>query len=155
MGNFFVMGVFHALTKPTLWVHIFRLKQNFVCLDLKLSVLQNDTVIYFFIDLFHFFSRDVFGKTPELLQRLSDSSEENTATPDLLVALFYLPPQHLHEYGRLLLKLATCFEVVCRVDIKPFIHLNAVISPKLRADGPYLPEQRHLLVVTLSLCPQS
>lgn len=31
---------------------------------------------------------------------------------DLLVALFYLPTRHLHEYGRLLLKLATCFEVV-------------------------------------------
>lgn len=72
VGNFFVMGGFHALTKPSL---------------------------------------DVFGKTPELLQRLSESSEDNTATPDLLVALFYLPPQHLHGYGRLLLKLATCFEV--------------------------------------------
>lgn len=31
---------------------------------------------------------------------------------DLLMALFYLPTRHLHEYGRLLLKLATCFEVV-------------------------------------------
>lgn len=31
---------------------------------------------------------------------------------DLLVALFYLPTRHLHEYGRLLLKLGTCFEVV-------------------------------------------
>lgn len=31
---------------------------------------------------------------------------------DLLVALFYLPTRHLHEYSRLLLKLATCFEVV-------------------------------------------
>jgi len=31
---------------------------------------------------------------------------------DLLVALFYLPTQHIHDYGRLLLKLATCFEVV-------------------------------------------
>lgn len=31
---------------------------------------------------------------------------------DLLVALFYLPTQHLPEYSRLLLKLATCFEVV-------------------------------------------
>ncbi|XP_014847120.1 PREDICTED: alsin isoform X1 [Poecilia mexicana] len=72
VGNFFVMGGFHALTKPSL---------------------------------------DVFGKSPELLQRLSECSEENTATSDLLVALFYLPTQHLHEYGRLLLKLATCFEV--------------------------------------------
>lgn len=31
---------------------------------------------------------------------------------DLLVALFDLPTCHLHEYSRLLLKLATCFEVV-------------------------------------------
>lgn len=31
---------------------------------------------------------------------------------DLLVALFYLPALHLPEYSRLLLKLATCFEVV-------------------------------------------
>lgn len=31
---------------------------------------------------------------------------------DLLVALFYLPMQHLPESSRLLLKLATCFEVV-------------------------------------------
>ncbi|XP_054603565.2 alsin isoform X2 [Nothobranchius furzeri] len=56
-------------------------------------------------------SLDVFGKIPEPLQRLSESSEENLAVPDLLVALFYLPNLHLHEYGRLLLKLATCFEV--------------------------------------------
>lgn len=34
---------------------------------------------------------------------------------DLLVALFYLPTRHLHEYSRLLLKLATCFEVVGRL----------------------------------------
>ncbi|KAM4711014.1 alsin isoform 2-T2 [Anableps anableps] len=72
VGNFFVMGGFHALTKPSL---------------------------------------DIFGKSPELLQRLSECSEENTATSDLLVTLFYLPTQHLHEYSRLLLKLATCFEV--------------------------------------------
>ncbi|KAM6958516.1 alsin isoform 1-T1 [Tautogolabrus adspersus] len=56
-------------------------------------------------------SLDFFGKTPELLQKLSECSEENPAMSDLLVALFYLPTRHLHEYGRLLLKLATCFEV--------------------------------------------
>ncbi|XP_070786549.1 alsin [Enoplosus armatus] len=56
-------------------------------------------------------SLDFFGKSPELLQRLSECSEENPAMADLLVALFYLPTRHLHEYGRLLLKLATCFEV--------------------------------------------
>ncbi|XP_038138040.1 alsin isoform X2 [Cyprinodon tularosa] len=72
VGNFFVMGGFHALTKPSL---------------------------------------DIFGKTPELLQRLLESGEENASTSDLLTALFYLPLQHLHEYSRLLLKLTTCFEV--------------------------------------------
>uniref|UniRef100_A0A665SZI5 VPS9 domain-containing protein n=1 Tax=Echeneis naucrates TaxID=173247 RepID=A0A665SZI5_ECHNA len=56
-------------------------------------------------------SLDFFGKTPELLQRLSECSEENPTMADLLVALFYLPTRHIHEYGRLLLKLATCFEV--------------------------------------------
>ncbi|XP_070711889.1 alsin isoform X2 [Pempheris klunzingeri] len=56
-------------------------------------------------------SLDLFGKSPEQLQRLSECSEENPAMADLLVALFYLPTRHLHEYGRLLLKLATCFEV--------------------------------------------
>ncbi|XP_035501348.1 alsin isoform X1 [Scophthalmus maximus] len=56
-------------------------------------------------------SLDFFGKSPDLLQRLSDCSEENAPVADLLLALFYLPTRHLHEYGRLLLKLATCFEV--------------------------------------------
>uniref|UniRef100_A0A8C7JN54 Alsin Rho guanine nucleotide exchange factor ALS2 n=1 Tax=Oncorhynchus kisutch TaxID=8019 RepID=A0A8C7JN54_ONCKI len=72
VGNFLVMGGFHALAKPSL---------------------------------------DFFGKCPELLQRLAESSEENIPLSDLLVALFYLPMRHLHEYGRLLLKLGTCFEV--------------------------------------------
>ncbi|XP_078099408.1 alsin isoform X1 [Sander vitreus] len=56
-------------------------------------------------------SLDFFGKSPELLKRLSECSEENPSMADLLVALFFLPTRHLHEYGRLLLKLATCFEV--------------------------------------------
>ncbi|XP_069554413.1 alsin isoform X2 [Brachyistius frenatus] len=56
-------------------------------------------------------SLDFFGKSPELLQKLSECSEENPAMADLLVALFYLPTRHLQEYGRLLLKLGTCFEV--------------------------------------------
>ncbi|XP_035248403.1 alsin isoform X3 [Anguilla anguilla] len=73
VGNFLVMGGFHALAKPSL---------------------------------------DFFGKSPELLQRLAESSEESAPLSDLLAALFYLPVRHLHEYGRLLLKLATCFEVV-------------------------------------------
>ncbi|XP_061082643.1 alsin isoform X1 [Conger conger] len=54
---------------------------------------------------------DVFGKTPGLLQRLVEGSEESAPPGDLLVALFYQPLSHLHQYGRLLLKLATCYEV--------------------------------------------
>ncbi|XP_061898936.1 alsin isoform X1 [Entelurus aequoreus] len=54
---------------------------------------------------------DFFGKSHELLQRLAECTEENLAIPDILVALFSLPMNHLQEYGRLLLKLATCFEV--------------------------------------------
>uniref|UniRef100_A0AAQ6IBX4 VPS9 domain-containing protein n=1 Tax=Anabas testudineus TaxID=64144 RepID=A0AAQ6IBX4_ANATE len=63
------------------------------------------------LTFFVFSQRDFFGKGPELLQRLSECSEENPSMADLLVALFYLPARHLHEYDRLLLKLGTCFEV--------------------------------------------
>ncbi|XP_036395976.1 alsin isoform X2 [Megalops cyprinoides] len=68
-------------------------------------------------------SLDFFGKSPELLQRLAETSEENVPLSDLLVALFYLPVRHLHEYGRLLLKLATCFEVV-RTDGQTLSHTS-------------------------------
>ncbi|XP_066543467.1 alsin isoform X2 [Amia ocellicauda] len=56
-------------------------------------------------------SLDFFGKSPELLQRLSETNDESVPLSDLLLTLFYLPIRHLHEYGRVLLKLATCFEV--------------------------------------------
>lgn len=55
---------------------------------------------------------DVFGKGAEVVQRLSECSEEGLPLADVLAHLFYLPIKHLHEYGRLLLKLATCYEVV-------------------------------------------
>uniref|UniRef100_A0A8C7K200 Alsin Rho guanine nucleotide exchange factor ALS2 n=1 Tax=Oncorhynchus kisutch TaxID=8019 RepID=A0A8C7K200_ONCKI len=42
---------------------------------------------------------------------LSESSEDKVPLLDLLVLLFYSPMQHIHEYARLLLKLATCFDV--------------------------------------------
>ncbi|XP_051753077.1 alsin isoform X1 [Ctenopharyngodon idella] len=54
---------------------------------------------------------DVFGKGAEVVQRLSECSEEGLPLADILAHLFYLPIKHLHEYGRLLLKLATCYEV--------------------------------------------
>ncbi|XP_061632291.1 alsin isoform X1 [Phyllopteryx taeniolatus] len=56
-------------------------------------------------------SLDLFGKSPELLQRLAECCEGNLTVVELLVMLFCLPTLHLQEYGRLLLKLATCFEV--------------------------------------------
>ncbi|XP_047432727.1 alsin isoform X2 [Mugil cephalus] len=56
-------------------------------------------------------SLDFFGKSPELLQKLTECSEENPPMADLLAALFYLPTRHIHEYDRVLLKLSTCFEV--------------------------------------------
>ncbi|XP_015214850.2 alsin isoform X1 [Lepisosteus oculatus] len=56
-------------------------------------------------------SLDFFGKSPELLHRLSETNDESVPLCDLLQVLLYLPIRHLHEYGRVLLKLATCFEV--------------------------------------------
>ncbi|XP_046887428.1 alsin isoform X2 [Hypomesus transpacificus] len=53
---------------------------------------------------------DVFGKSPEVLQRLAESSDDSTSPSDLLTALFHLPLLHLQQYARLLLKLAGCFE---------------------------------------------
>uniref|UniRef100_A0A8C1NHU8 Alsin Rho guanine nucleotide exchange factor ALS2 b n=1 Tax=Cyprinus carpio TaxID=7962 RepID=A0A8C1NHU8_CYPCA len=54
---------------------------------------------------------DVFGKGAEVVQKLSKCSEEGLPLADILAHLFYLPIKHLHDYGRLLLKLATCYEV--------------------------------------------
>ncbi|XP_028835447.1 alsin isoform X2 [Denticeps clupeoides] len=56
-------------------------------------------------------SQDVFGKGCDVLLRLVESTDENTGAAELLLSLFYLPTQHLQEYSRLLLKLATCYEV--------------------------------------------
>ncbi|XP_061685689.1 alsin isoform X3 [Syngnathoides biaculeatus] len=56
-------------------------------------------------------SLDLFGKSLELLQRFAECTEVNLTVAELLVMLFYLPALHIQEYGRLLLKLATCFEV--------------------------------------------
>ncbi|XP_043097175.1 alsin isoform X2 [Puntigrus tetrazona] len=54
---------------------------------------------------------DVFGKGAEVVQKLSECPEEGLPLADVLAHLFYLPIKHLHEYARLLLKLATCYEV--------------------------------------------
>uniref|UniRef100_A0A3B4EDF7 VPS9 domain-containing protein n=1 Tax=Pygocentrus nattereri TaxID=42514 RepID=A0A3B4EDF7_PYGNA len=55
--------------------------------------------------------QDVFGKGAEAVQKLSECCEDGATLADVLINLFYLPVRHLHEYGRLLLKLATCYEV--------------------------------------------
>ncbi|XP_030636935.1 alsin [Chanos chanos] len=55
--------------------------------------------------------QDVFGKGSEVVQKLAECSEEGMSVAEALASLFYVPIGHLHEYGRLLLKLATCFEV--------------------------------------------
>uniref|UniRef100_A0A8C4Z9M6 Alsin Rho guanine nucleotide exchange factor ALS2 n=1 Tax=Gadus morhua TaxID=8049 RepID=A0A8C4Z9M6_GADMO len=72
--------------------------------DLQTLLLLNHAHI--FLDAY----REVFGKTLDPLLRLSESPEEGPAS-DHLMALFALPLGHLGEYGRLLLKLATCYEV--------------------------------------------
>ncbi|XP_049335273.1 alsin isoform X1 [Astyanax mexicanus] len=55
--------------------------------------------------------QDVFGKGAEVVQKLSEGCEDGAMLADILSHLFYLPVRHLHEYGHLLLKLATCYEV--------------------------------------------
>uniref|UniRef100_A0A4W4FDB9 Alsin-like PH-like domain-containing protein n=1 Tax=Electrophorus electricus TaxID=8005 RepID=A0A4W4FDB9_ELEEL len=54
--------------------------------------------------------QDVFGKGAELVHKLSECTEEAASMTEVLTHLFYLPIRHLHEYGRLLLKLAVCYE---------------------------------------------
>ncbi|KAK6315502.1 hypothetical protein J4Q44_G00150310 [Coregonus suidteri] len=56
-------------------------------------------------------SVECFGKKLDVLRQLSESSGDKVPLSDLLVSLFYSPIQHIHEYSRLLLKLATCFDV--------------------------------------------
>ncbi|KAI5628041.1 alsin, partial [Silurus asotus] len=56
-------------------------------------------------------SQECLGKKLELVQKLLDLKEKKVSLNDLLVNLFYMPLQHLHDYSRLLLKLATCFDV--------------------------------------------
>ncbi|XP_017452006.1 alsin isoform X2 [Rattus norvegicus] len=54
---------------------------------------------------------DFLNKNQELLQDLSEVNDENTQLMEILNALFFLPIRRLHNYAKVLLKLATCFEV--------------------------------------------
>ncbi|XP_047011887.1 alsin isoform X3 [Ictalurus punctatus] len=56
-------------------------------------------------------SQECLGKRLDLIVTLLDLKEKNVSLSDLLVNLFYMPLQHLHDYSSLLLKLATCFDV--------------------------------------------
>ncbi|XP_030642141.1 alsin [Chanos chanos] len=56
-------------------------------------------------------SQEVYGKKLEQLQDVLEVKEKNVSQSDVLANLFYLPLQHLHEYGKLLLRLSTCFDV--------------------------------------------
>ncbi|XP_060786136.1 alsin isoform X2 [Neoarius graeffei] len=56
-------------------------------------------------------SQECFGKKLEPIQKLLALKEKCVSLSDLLVNLFYIPLQHLHEYSSLLLKLSTCFDV--------------------------------------------
>uniref|UniRef100_A0AAR2ILX6 VPS9 domain-containing protein n=1 Tax=Pygocentrus nattereri TaxID=42514 RepID=A0AAR2ILX6_PYGNA len=53
----------------------------------------------------------VMGVILLCMGKLSECCEDGATLADVLINLFYLPVRHLHEYGRLLLKLATCYEV--------------------------------------------
>ncbi|XP_066135020.1 alsin isoform X3 [Saccopteryx bilineata] len=54
---------------------------------------------------------DFLNKSQELLQDLSEVTDENTQLIEILNTLFFLPTRRLHNYAEVLLKLATCFEV--------------------------------------------
>ncbi|XP_030877011.1 alsin [Leptonychotes weddellii] len=54
---------------------------------------------------------DFLNKNQELLQELSEVNDENTQLMEILNTLFFLPIRRLHNYAKVLLKLATCFEV--------------------------------------------
>lgn len=53
-----------------------------------------------------------------LLQGLSEVNDDNIQLMEILNTLFFLPIKRLHNYAKILLKLATCFEVV---SIYPYI----------------------------------
>ncbi|XP_063067833.1 alsin isoform X2 [Engraulis encrasicolus] len=55
--------------------------------------------------------QDVFGKGCEVVFKLVDSTDDTVPLPDLLLSLLHQPIKHLQEYTRMLLKLATCYEV--------------------------------------------
>ncbi|XP_078085206.1 alsin isoform X2 [Mustelus asterias] len=80
---------------------------------------------------------ELFNRNLQTLQQLSEVTDESIHAADLLHTLFYLPIRHLHEYARVLLKLATCFEVVS----KEYYKLQEV-SCQCEALGLYLKKKQ-------------
>ncbi|XP_027020317.2 alsin isoform X1 [Tachysurus fulvidraco] len=56
-------------------------------------------------------SQECFGKKLDLVEKLLDLKEKKLSPSDLLVNLFYMPLQYLHNYSSLLMNLANCFDV--------------------------------------------
>lgn len=54
---------------------------------------------------------DFLNKNQVLLQDLSEVNDDNVQLMEILNTLFFLPIKRLHNYAKVLLKLATCFEV--------------------------------------------
>ncbi|GCB76933.1 hypothetical protein scyTo_0018400, partial [Scyliorhinus torazame] len=80
---------------------------------------------------------ELLNRNLQTLQQLSEVTDESIHAADLLHILFYMPIRHLHEYARVLLKLATCFEVVS----KEYYKLQEV-SCQCEALGQYLKKKR-------------
>ncbi|XP_067892403.1 alsin [Heterodontus francisci] len=76
---------------------------------------------------------ELFNKNLQTLQMLSEVTDESIHAADLLHTLFYMPIRHLHEYACVLLKLATCFEVVSKE-----YHKLQEVSCQCEALGLYL-----------------
>ncbi|XP_067844064.1 alsin isoform X4 [Heptranchias perlo] len=80
---------------------------------------------------------ELFNRNLQTLQLLSEVTDESVPAADLLHTLFYIPIKHLHEYARVLLKLATCFEVVSKE-----YHKLQEVSCRCEALGLYLKKKR-------------
>lgn len=61
----------------------------------------------------YFFSSECLGSQQTMLAQLCASEQSVTGDVDL-VSLLYWPLQQLHQYSRVLLKLAACYDVVRR-----------------------------------------